>query len=80
MLVSSKFANSVLTRFADDVGSLLKMMVLYDREEQAVLLQSSFQQLIATIETSTNIIWPPEETSNSQTQVSQVCEACIRYC
>jgi len=61
-----------VNKSTDDVGSLLKMMVLYDREEQAVLLQSSFQQLIATIETSTSIIWPPEETSNSQTQVSQV--------
>ena len=61
-------------RFADDVAALLKMLVLFDKEEQAALLQTNFQQLITTIETSINIIWPPEETSNNVNHVSQVCE------
>ena len=61
-------------RFADDVAALLKMLVVFDKEEQAALLQTNFQQLITTIETSINIIWPPEETSNNVNHVSQVCE------
>ena len=48
------------------------MMVLFDHEEQAALLQTNFQQLITTIEQSINIIWPPEEASVNQAQVSQV--------
>ena len=48
------------------------MMVLFDHEEQAGLLQTNFQQLITTIEQSMNIIWPPEEASVNQAQVSQV--------
>ena len=48
------------------------MMVLFDHEEQAGLLQTNFQQLITTIEQSINIIWPPEEASVNQAQVSQV--------
>ena len=52
-------------------------MVLFDNEERAELLQTNFEQLIATIEKSTNIIWPPEETSNGQAQVSQVWQAYI---
>ena len=47
-------------------------MVLFDHEEQAALLQTNFQQLITTIEQSINIIWPPEEDSVNQAQVSQV--------
>ena len=47
-------------------------MVLFDHEEQAGLLQTNFQQLITTIEQSINIIWPPEEASVNQAQVSQV--------
>lgn len=62
-------------RFAEDVAVLLKMLVLFDHEEQAALLQTNFQQLITTIETSMNIIWPPEETSSNVNHVSQVCEA-----
>jgi len=67
------FSNVI--RFADDVAALLKMLVLFDHEEQAALLQTNFQQLITTIETSINIIWPPEETSDNVNHVSQVCEA-----
>ena len=48
------------------------MMVLFDHEEQAGLLQTNFQQLITTIEQSINIIWPQEEASVNQAQVSQV--------
>ena len=48
------------------------MMVLFDHEEQAGLLQTNFQQLITTIEQSINIIWPPEEASVNQAQISQV--------
>ena len=48
------------------------MMVLFDHEEQAGLLQTNFQQLITTIEQSMNIIWPPEEASVNQAQISQV--------
>ena len=48
------------------------MMVLFDREEQAGLLQTNFQQLITTIEQSINIIWPSEEASVNQAQISQV--------
>ena len=47
-------------------------MVLFDHEEQAGLLQTNFQQLITTIEQSMNIIWPPEEASVNQAQISQV--------
>ena len=61
--------------FTDDVAELLKLLVLFDQEEKAALLQSNFQQLITTIEASINIIWPPEETSNNANHVSQVCEA-----
>ena len=64
-----------MIRFTEDVAALLKMLVLFDDEEQAALLQTNFQQLIATIETSINIVWPPEETSNNVDHVSQVCEA-----
>ena len=63
---------ALLCLLAEDVASLLKMMVLFDREEQAGLLQTNFQQLITTIEQSINIIWPPEEASVNQAQVSQV--------
>ena len=59
-------------RFTEDVAALLKMLVLFDQEGQAVLLQTNFQQLIRTIETSISIIWPPEETSNNVNHVSQV--------
>ena len=62
-------------RFTEDVAALLKMLVLFDQEGQAVLLQTNFQQLIRTIETSISIIWPPEETSNNVNHVSQVCKA-----
>ena len=48
------------------------MMVLFDHEEQAGLLQTNFQQLITMIEQSIKIIWPPEEASVNQAQVSQV--------
>ena len=48
------------------------MMVLFDHEEQAGLLQTNFQQLITTIEQSMNMIWPPEEASVNQAQISQV--------
>ena len=64
-----------MIRFTEDVAALLKMLVLFDQEEQAVLLQTNFQQLVTTIETSISIIWPPEETSNNVNHVSQVCEA-----
>ena len=64
-----------MIRFTEDVAALLKMLVMFDQEEQAALLQANFQQLITTIETSMNIIWPPEETSNNVNHVSQVCEA-----
>ena len=48
------------------------MMVLFDHEEQAGLLQTNFQQLITTIEQSMIIIWPPEEASVNQARISQV--------
>ena len=63
---------ALLCLLAEDVASLLKMMVLFDHEEQAGLLQTNFQQLITTIEQSMNIIWPPEEASVNQAQISQV--------
>lgn len=56
----------------DDVGSLLMMLVLFDHEEKAGILQNNFEELIATIEKSTNIIWPPDEMAICQAQVSQV--------
>ena len=62
-------------RFTEDIAALLKMLVLYDQEKQAGLLQTNFQQLITTIETSMNIVWPPEETSSNVNHVSQVREA-----
>ena len=62
-------------RFTEDVAALLKMLVLFDQEEQAGLLQTNFQQLTTTIETSMNIIWPSEEASNNVNHASQVCEA-----
>lgn len=61
-----------VNKSTEDVASLLKMMVLFDHEEQAGLLQTNFQQLITTIEQSMNIIWPPEEASVNQAQISQV--------
>ena len=48
------------------------MMVLFDHEEQAGLLQTNFEQLITTIEQSITIIWPPEEASVNHAQISQV--------
>jgi len=65
----------IVIRFTEDVEALLKMMVLFDHEEQAALLQTNFQQLVTTIETSINTIWPPEETPINVNPVSQVCEA-----
>ncbi|XP_020621181.1 elongator complex protein 1-like isoform X1 [Orbicella faveolata] len=61
-----------VSKSTDDVAALLKMLVLFDHEEQAALLQTNFQQLIATIETSIAIVWPPEETSSNVNHVSQV--------
>jgi len=61
-----------VSKSTDDVAALLKMLVLFDHEEQAALLQTNFQQLTTTIETSVTIIWPPEETSNNVNNVSQV--------
>ncbi|XP_078368242.1 elongator complex protein 1-like isoform X2 [Oculina patagonica] len=61
-----------VNKSTEDVASLLKMLVLFDHEEQAALLQTNFQQLITSIETSMNIIWPPEETTSNVNHVSQV--------
>ncbi|XP_073242058.1 elongator complex protein 1-like [Porites lutea] len=61
-----------VNKSTEDVASLLKMMVLFDHEEQAGLLQTNFQRLITTIEQSMNIIWPPEEASVNQARISQV--------
>ncbi|KAJ7339625.1 hypothetical protein OS493_006030 [Desmophyllum pertusum] len=61
-----------VSKSTEDVASLLKMLVLFDHEEQAALLQTNFHQLITTIEPSIDIIWPPEETSSNLNQVSQV--------
>lgn len=48
------------------------MLVLFDHEEKAGILQNNFEELIATIEKSTNVIWPPDEMATCQAQVSQV--------
>lgn len=61
-----------VSKTTEDIASLLKMLVLFDHEEQAAPLQTNFQQLITTIESSTSIIWPPEEISNNLGQLSQV--------
>ena len=49
------------------------MLVLFDYEEQAACLQTSYQRLITTIEKSINLIWPPDETSVNH-QATQVDE------
>lgn len=52
------------------------MLVLFDHEEKAGILQNNFEELIATIEKSTNVIWPPDEMATCQAQVSQVWPLC----
>lgn len=61
-----------ITSFADDMASLLKMLVLFDHAEQATVLQTNFEKLISMIESSIGVIWPPEESSTNSSQVSQV--------
>lgn len=56
----------------DDVASLLKVLILFDREENAAVLQTNFQKLILMIESSTGAIWPPEESSSNLSQASQL--------
>ena len=64
-----------IASFADDVASLLKVLILFDREENAAVLQTNFQKLILMIESSTGAIWPPEESSSNLSQASQVLSA-----
>ena len=61
-----------LCSILDDVGSLLKMMILFDNEEEARILQRNFEQLILMVEKSLSIIWPPEDTTGYQAHASQV--------
>ncbi|XP_067016133.1 elongator complex protein 1-like [Acropora muricata] len=61
-----------LQKSTDDVGSLLKMMILFDNEEEATILQRNFEQLILMVEKSLSIIWPPEDTTGYQAHASQI--------
>ena len=61
-----------ITSFADDMASLLKMLVLFDHVGQAAVLQTNFEKLISMIESSIGIIWPPDESSSNSSQVFQV--------
>lgn len=61
-----------ITSFADDMASLLKMLVLFDHAGQAAVLQTNFEKLISMLESSIGVIWPPEESSTNSSQVSQV--------
>ena len=48
------------------------MMILFDNEEEARILQRNFEQLILMVEKSLSIIWPPEDTTGYQAHASQV--------
>lgn len=61
----------LLCSILDDVGSLLKMMILFNNEE-ARILQTNFEQLILMVEKSLSIIWPPEDTTGYQAHSSPV--------
>lgn len=56
----------------DDVASLLKMLILFDREENAAVLQTNYEKLILMIESSTGVIWPLEESSSNLSLTSQL--------
>lgn len=68
-----------LCSILDDVGSLLKMMILFNNEEEARILQTNFEQLILMVEKSLSIIWPPEDTTGYQAHVSQVWHNIFMY-
>ena len=55
------------------------MMILFDNEEEATILQRNFEQLILMVEKSLSIIWPPEDTTGYQAHASQVWHDIYTY-
>ena len=58
--------------FSDEIAVMLKMLVLFDQEEDGLQLQRLFGELLSLIENSIIEVWRPDQTSQGTEPTKQV--------